>query len=65
MTVTPGGQAPRADVSAAAPSLQATPPTDPSPPGERWKLAASWLVVGIPAAWGVAQVVLKSLALFR
>lgn len=34
-------------------------------PGEGWKLVAGWLVVGIPAAWGVAQVVVKSLALFR
>ena len=25
----------------------------------------AWLVVGIPAAWGVSQVVIKSLALFR
>ncbi len=30
-----------------------------------WKLAGSWLVVGIPAAWGVAQVIVKSLALFH
>jgi hypothetical protein len=28
-------------------------------------LIAGWLVVGVPAAWGVAQVVQKSLALFR
>ncbi len=28
-------------------------------------LTLSWLVVLIPAAWGVAQVVLKSAALFR
>ncbi len=34
-------------------------------PGERWKLVAGWLVVGIPAAWGVAQVIAKSMALFR
>jgi hypothetical protein len=34
-------------------------------PGERWKLLLGWLVVGIPAAWGVAQVVVKSMALFR
>ncbi|MEP7383399.1 MAG: hypothetical protein ABI910_17065 [Gemmatimonadota bacterium] len=30
-----------------------------------WKLVGSWLVVGIPAAWGVTQVIVKSLALFR
>jgi len=34
-------------------------------PGERWKLALAWLVVGLPAAWGVGQVVVKSMALFR
>jgi hypothetical protein len=28
-------------------------------------LVASWLVVGIPAAWGVWQVVVKSLTLFQ
>ena len=26
---------------------------------------AAWLYVGIPAAWGVAQVAIKSVALFR
>ena len=35
------------------------------PRGERLKVVASWLVVGLPAAWGVAQVVVKSMALFR
>lgn len=30
-----------------------------------WKLVASWLFVGVPAAWGIAQVLVKSLALFR
>ncbi|MEO6444813.1 MAG: hypothetical protein ABIZ91_18185 [Gemmatimonadaceae bacterium] len=33
--------------------------------GERMKLIVAWVVVGVPAAWGVAQVVLKSMALFR
>ncbi len=33
--------------------------------GSRLALWVSWLVVGIPAAWGVSQVVVKSLALFR
>ncbi len=28
-------------------------------------LALTWLVVLLPAAWGVSQVVLKSAALFR
>ena len=32
---------------------------------EKLKVAISWLVVLIPAAWGVAQVVSKSAALFR
>jgi hypothetical protein len=36
-----------------------------SPVMERVKLLLSWLVVSIPAAWGVAQVVEKSAALFR
>ena len=26
---------------------------------------AAWLFVGVPAAWGVAQVVVKSVALFQ
>jgi hypothetical protein len=26
---------------------------------------AAWLYVGIPAAWGVAQVAIKSVALFQ
>ena len=34
-------------------------------PGERVKLVAAWVLVGIPAAWGVAQVIAKSMALFR
>lgn len=42
-----------------------SPARAPGAPGEGWKLALGWLVVGIPAAWGVAQVVVKSLALFR
>ena len=29
------------------------------------RLLASWLWVGVPLAWGVAQTVLKSLDLFR
>jgi hypothetical protein len=33
--------------------------------GEGLKLAIAWIVVGIPALWGVSQVVAKSLALFR
>ena len=33
--------------------------------GERVKVALAWLVVLIPAVWGVGQVVSKSAALFR
>lgn len=32
---------------------------------ERLRVLLAWLVVGIPAMWGVAQVVEKSMALFR
>jgi hypothetical protein len=32
--------------------------------GQVVALVASWVVVGVPAVWGVWQVVLKSLALF-
>ncbi|MCX5767088.1 MAG: hypothetical protein NTZ43_07690 [Gemmatimonadetes bacterium] len=32
--------------------------------GERWKVALAWLVVLVPAVWGVAQVIVKSAALF-
>lgn len=36
-----------------------------SPRGEWVRHVLSWALVGVPAAWGVIQVVLKSLALFR
>jgi hypothetical protein len=39
--------------------------TEPPRAAERLKLVLSWLFVGIPAAWGVAQVVVKSGALFK
>ena len=39
--------------------------SDTSRAAERIKLALSWLFVGIPAVWGVAQVVRNSVALFR
>ncbi len=32
---------------------------------QRVALILSWLVVGVPAAWGVLRVVRNSLALFR
>ena len=34
-------------------------------PTTRMQLALAWALVGVPLAWGVWQVVLKSLALFR
>jgi Na+-transporting methylmalonyl-CoA/oxaloacetate decarboxylase gamma subunit len=33
--------------------------------GERMKTVLAWLVVLIPAVWGVSQVVSKSAALFK
>jgi hypothetical protein len=39
--------------------------TGPSPFAERVKVALAWLFVGVPALWGVAQVVAKSAALFH
>jgi hypothetical protein len=40
--------------------------TEPtSSAGERVKVMLAWIVVLIPAVWGVAQVVSKSAALFR
>jgi hypothetical protein len=33
--------------------------------GQTLRLVLAWCVVGIPAIWGVSQVVAKSLALFR
>ena len=40
-------------------------PPGAAPSDQTIPLIASWLVVGIPALWGVAQVVIKSLALFK
>jgi hypothetical protein len=39
--------------------------TERSRSAEQLKLVLSWLFVGIPAVWGVAQVVMKSAALFK
>ena len=33
--------------------------------GELVALVLAWVVVGVPAIWGVAQTVIKSLALLR
>jgi hypothetical protein len=32
---------------------------------ERAKVVVAWVVVGVPLAWGVMQVIAKSLDLFR
>ena len=37
----------------------------PRSPLLRIKLIAAWALVGVPLAWGVSQVVIKSLDLFR
>lgn len=59
------GAAPVAAAPDATPGARAPDVVPPTTPGERWKLIAGWLVVGVPSAWGVAQVVVKSLALFE
>ena len=43
-----------------------TPPPSPSrpPPSTSVAVAVAWLVVGLPAAWGVYQTALKSKNLF-
>ena len=38
---------------------------DQAPAGLVLKLIGAWTLVGIPLAWGVWQVVVKSLALFK
>jgi hypothetical protein len=34
-------------------------------PTPNWKVALAWLIVILPAAWGIAQTVRKSLPLFH
>jgi hypothetical protein len=36
-----------------------------APGPETLKLVLSWIFVGVPALWGVSQVFVKSLALFK
>jgi hypothetical protein len=38
---------------------------DQRPTGVALKLIGAWTLVGIPLAWGVWQVIQKSLALFK
>ena len=40
-------------------------PDSPARPPSPLLLVVAWLVVGIPAAWGVSQTVMRSLDLFR
>ena len=56
---TPG--APLSSSPAATTTTTATTTTS----AERARVALAWFVVLVPAAWGVAQVVAKSAALFR
>ena len=46
-------------------SPAATTTTTRTTTAERARVAMAWFVVLVPAAWGVAQVVAKSAALFR
>jgi|GEM_PF-5338208 hypothetical protein len=39
--------------------------TEPTASAEKVRVFLAWIVVLIPAGWGVAQVVSKSAALFR
>ncbi len=56
----------RAASSAFTPARSSTAPTAPAATSlPIVRLAAYWLAVAIPLGWGVAQVALKSLALFR
>lgn len=54
---------PAADPPAAT-EARGTPPT-PVRPTSAARLAFAWALVGVPLAWGVYQVFLKSLDLFR
>lgn len=38
---------------------------EPARTGNLLKLVLAWAWVGIPAVWGIAQVAIKSLALFK
>jgi len=42
-----------------------TDPTGSPGPTSTGALVLAWLIVGVPLVWGVSQVVIKSLALFR
>ena len=39
--------------------------SDERAPSQALRLLIAWTVVGVPALWGVSQVIAKSLALFR
>ena len=48
-----------------SPAATTTATTTTTTTAERARVALAWFVVLVPAAWGVAQVVAKSAALFR
>ena len=37
----------------------------PSSGAERARVAIAWIYVGVPLAWGVAETILKCIALFK
>ena len=45
--------------------MSQTPSDSPRPTTSPLVVAAAWLVVGLPAAWGVYQTAVNSTALFR
>ncbi|MDP9121199.1 MAG: oxalate:formate antiporter [Acidobacteriota bacterium] len=45
-----------------SPHSPTAPPADPT---AGLKLAFAWLFVGIPAAWGIWNVIVNTMALFR
>jgi hypothetical protein len=47
------------------PASSGNPGSAPPDPLAGVKLAFAWLFVGIPAVWGIWQVFVKSLALFK
>ena len=55
----------RNTASAVTPSPTSVPTPSPAPTRHWLPLIGAWLVVLIPSVWGIWQVALKSLALFR
>ncbi len=55
----------RKTTSGVTSSPNSAPPSSPTPTRHWLPLIGAWLVVLVPSVWGIWQVVLKSLALFR